>query len=255
MGYRQYETLLVEARENGIVVLTLNRPNKLNAMTDTMMRDIPAACADASSDPTARVLIVTGAGRAFSAGADREDVARRQKADQPWTIPHQVGKEADLMRTCELPAIAVIRGVCAGAGMGMALACDFRVMEENSFFFEAHLAAGLTPTYASWLLPRLVGLARATDIILSQRRLYAKEALAIGLANRVVPENEGMMAALEIAQELLKLPPLTLKMAKRALWVAQDSEKLQQVREFGGMANRMGRQGKVALEDAARPEG
>jgi enoyl-CoA hydratase/carnithine racemase len=233
--------LLLREPEPGIFELVFDRPERRNALTEEMMRALDPVVAHVNGVRGASALVIRGNGGAFCAGADRSVVARRRRADAAWRWPPLMGREADLLADCEVPTIAVVDGPAVGLGMGLALSCDICVMEPQGYFAEAHLALGLAPTAMCWWLPRMCGLQRAGDIILTGRRVYGEEAAAIGLAARLAEAGSGRAVALEIARQIATQPPVMSRFAKLALRLAQDQPRMTEVRRFGAMANRIHR--------------
>ncbi|WP_157756818.1 enoyl-CoA hydratase/isomerase family protein [Plantactinospora sp. KBS50] len=252
--FDQVPGLVVGEPEPGVFELLIDRPHRRNAVTEEMMRALPDIVERINNRPDAAVLIVRGSGRAFCAGADLGVVNQRRRTDPPWRWPQLMGREAELLDGCEVTTIAVVDGPAVGLGMGLALSADICVVEPDGYFAEAHLALGLAPTAMAWWLPRMVGLQRASDIILTGRRVAGAEAAAIGLAARLAEPGQGRATALAIAREVADKPRDMARYAKLALRVAQDRERMTQVRQFGGMANRMHRAW-LAAEHGAAGEG
>lgn len=204
--------------EAGVAWITLNRPDRLNAWTRTMEREVRDAVIAAGDDPAARVVVVTGAGRGFCAGADMDalkDIGdgegdhseSRMYPDPPrFTAPGpdiagQYPGRFGYLYACPKPVIAAINGPCAGIGLIFALYCDMRYAAESAKFTTAFAARGLIAEHGiSWLLPRLVGEARAMDLLLSARVFKGAEAAAMGLVNAALPEELLMDEVQEIAR-------------------------------------------------------
>lgn len=234
VGDQQLETIDLERRQD-VVVLTFNRPASLNALNDTSFVEMQEALARIAADDSVRVLVLTGRGRGFCAGADVKEVlvARAEPSRSP-KIPEPAGREWTIgLSELQIPVIAAVNGPAAGAGFGIALMSDIRIAAESAFFVEAHVARGLTPSIAAWYLPRVVGLTMASDLLLRERRIHAAEALRIGLVSQVVPDGELMETALSIADELADKPPFALRTAKVAIARSLDRPLLA-VREFAG---------------------
>ncbi len=204
--------------EGAVLTLTLNRPEALNSFTVAMKEELLAALKDAARDRAVRVVIVTGAGRAFSAG---QDLKERQGADVPdlgTELRARYNPIVLAMRRLEKPIIGAINGVAAGAGCSIALACDIRIASESASFIEVFGRVGLVPdTGSSWLLPRLVGYARAAEMVFTAEPVDATGAERIGLVNRIVPPERLMDEANGLAAKLASAAPLALALAKRAL--------------------------------------
>jgi enoyl-CoA hydratase/carnithine racemase len=244
------EGLTLEEVEPGIFDLVLDRPRQRNALTEQMMTALSTAVDTVNRYPGAVALIVSGHGDAFCSGADLSVVRDRRKGDAAYRWPEVMGREAELLADCEVVTIAAITGPAVGLGMGLALACDITVMEEQAFLAEAHLALGLCPTAMCWWVPRMAGLARASDIVLTGRRVGGPEAAAIGLVSRLVGAGEARAAALDIARDLAERPADMLRFAKLAMRMAQDEPRMHAVRRFGGAANRMHRMAEPPPEGA-----
>ncbi len=217
-----YEQLTLE-RHGHVAVVTLNRPETLNALNRDLQEETRAACAEVEGDDDLRVMIVTGTGRGFSAGADLSG-GRRPAPDE---VPPQeqrldtltwVGKQAVAFYRMSKPTIAAVNGVAAGAGMSLALACDLRVGTPRSRFKTVFAERSLSPDSGmSWFLPRIVGYSRAMDLIATSRSVDADEAYRIGLLDRLVPEEELLDASLEVANQMAALPPMAIRSGKRVV--------------------------------------
>ncbi|MCY4014287.1 MAG: enoyl-CoA hydratase/isomerase family protein [Gammaproteobacteria bacterium] len=213
--------LLVEKTEH-VAVLTLNRPQKLNALNGELRDAMLDAIADVKADDTVRAVIFTGAGRGFCSGADLtgggggQNTAPTQNEhldDLGW-----VGRQALAVYGLNKPVIGAVNGVAAGAGMSLALACDVRVGTEKSRFKTVFIERNLSPDSGmSFFLPRIVGYSRATDLIYTSRTVDAEEAHRIGLLDRLVDHDDLMESALELAGQMTSWPPLALRMSKRVL--------------------------------------
>jgi 2-(1,2-epoxy-1,2-dihydrophenyl)acetyl-CoA isomerase len=215
-----YETVTYETRGQ-VGILTLNRPEKLNAISAELRRDVAAVLATAQADDEVRALILTGAGRGFCSGADltggplpAADTSQNARLDEmAW-----VGIWAKLFHDFDKPLIGAINGVCAGAGMSWALACDVRIGSEHARFKATFIERNLSPDSGmSWLLPRIVGYAAAADIIFTSRMVLADEAKALGLLNRLVAHEDLLDEALAYAEQMTRWPPLALRMSKKVL--------------------------------------
>ncbi len=247
VGDRKLETLEV-VRHDDIVVLTLDRPDSLNALNEVAFEEVPETFARIREDDSVRVLVLTGRGRGFCAGADVKEVLPQRAAPQrSATIPEPAGREWTIgLPDLQVPVVAAVNGPAAGAGFGIALMSDIRIAAESAFFVEAHVARGLTPSIAAWYLPRIVGLTMAMDLLLRERRVYAKEALEMGLVSQVVPDNELMDATMSVARELAAKPPFALRTAKAAVNQALDAPLLA-IRQFAGAMEALS---KLALTEA-----
>lgn len=210
---REFKTLRLEREEN-IVQITLNRPERLNAMDDTMFEEVPQALRLIVDDDSVRAVIYTGAGRAFCAGREIAALAQRANAPEKFGVPKPAGREMEFVEGLQVPVIAAVNGAAAGAGMGVALLADFRIAAESAVFAEAHVQRGLAPSVSAWYLPRLMGVAKAMEVLLLEKRINAQDALRYGLVNSVVPDDQLLPAAWAMARRLAALPPLTVRFTK-----------------------------------------
>jgi enoyl-CoA hydratase/carnithine racemase len=183
--------ILTDVRD-GIATITLNRPEKLNAFAGSMREDLLQALRDATGNADSRVVVITGAGRAFSAGGDVQFMQRlQQNRDVDGLNKLLAAGAAIVTQIVEMPkpVIASINGVAAGAGCNLALACDYRIASENAKLGETFVRIGLHPDWGgTWLLPRLVGRGAAFEMMATGRMIEAEEALRIGMVDRVVSD-------------------------------------------------------------------
>jgi enoyl-CoA hydratase/carnithine racemase len=217
----EYETIEVTLGDDGVALVELNRPDVLNAVNMGMFADIPRVFADLDEESAASVIVLTGRGRAFSVGADMkerptmsiEDIRRRRQL-----APTVFGS----MSKCSKPVIAAVSGYALGGGCELALACDLIVAEESAVFALPETTLGVIPGGGgTQRLPRLVGLARAKDLILSGRRFSAVDAERWGMVSHLAPAGAALERALELARELAANAPVALAQAKRALDASQ----------------------------------
>lgn len=213
-----YETLRVERRES-IGIVTLHRPERLNAWTPTMGQELCEAFRDLDRDSTVRVVVLHGAGRAFCSGADLE-FFRRQLEDSPGES--SVTRSEDfplLLWRFSKPLIAALHGYALGVGATMALLCDLRIASRETkigfLFARMGVLAELGSTY---LLPRLVGLARASEMLFTGKMYSAEQCAEWGLVNHVVPTDEALKTALELAREMTECAPLSLRFTRQAMY-------------------------------------
>ena len=222
-----YSSVTYDVSE-GVALLTLNRPDKLNAFTVDMVAEIEDAVARAKADQGARVLMITGAGRGFCAGADVTAVAEQTPdTGGPAPLPERptrpVGEFVISIYEFPRPTIAAVNGVAAGAGISIALACDIRIGSEAATLAAGWSALGIVPDAgASWLLPRTVGVSRACELLYTGRHLDAREALQWGLYSRVTAVEEFPSAARELAQSIASGPPVALEFTKTGIKRAAD---------------------------------
>ena len=182
-------------RDGALSVITLDRPDVLNAFDETLTSALSAAIMDTASDASVRAVVITGAGRAFSAGQDLRDRAMQVEAGADLRLGDELRRRyhplITAIREMRKPVVAAINGVVAGAGLGLAVACDVRVASGSAVFRAAWSRVGLVPDAGSaFFLPRLVGWGRAMDLILTGEPVDAEEALRIGLVTRVWPDAE-----------------------------------------------------------------
>jgi 2-(1,2-epoxy-1,2-dihydrophenyl)acetyl-CoA isomerase len=208
-------------KEEKVATLTLNRPDKLNAFGGNMRQEILEGLEEACQDEDVRVIVITGAGKAFSVGGDvNEFVAGTSQimAKEATTERPTMSKIVLLINTVEKPVIASVNGVAAGGGCNLALACDIRIASERARFSEAFTKRGVHPDWGGiYFLPRLVGYAKAAELIFTGDVIDANEALRIGMVNRVVPHEELMIATKELARKIAKNAPMPISLAKRGL--------------------------------------
>jgi enoyl-CoA hydratase len=221
------EPLVLAERDAGVVTLTLNDPERRNAMSEAMGQAFVARTAELSGDPGVRAVIVTGAGGAFASGGDLAMIQGR--ADEASARPERARRVVgDAMRSfyrlflsvreLPCPTIAALNGSAVGAGLCLALACDVRIASATARLGLNFTALGLHPGMgATWTLPRLVGPARAAELLYSARLLSGEEAAAIGLVNRAVAAERVMPVARELAAEFSAMAPLANRAVKRAL--------------------------------------
>lgn len=215
------DSLLYAVDANGVATITLNRPAKLNAFNLPMIDAWAAALANARGDEAVRVIVVTGAGRAFCAGGDLGEMAEKLDApgfrhkDYLWEHVHRI---ALTLEDLDKPVIAALNGVAVGAGLDMALMCDLRFAAATARFSEGYVKVGLVPgDGGAWYLPRLVGVAKALELFWTGDRIDAAEALRIGLVNRVHPPEELLPATYAFARTLAEAPQRAVRMIKRVV--------------------------------------
>ncbi len=213
-----YDRVLVDIAE-GIGTLTLSRPEKLNAFDREMCRDLIDALRMLSGSDQVRVILLTGAGRGFCAGADLGTLA------EGAAELVGAGREVPvLIRTAPQPVLAAVNGPAAGGGANLALACDYRIASDQASIGQVFHTLGLVPDWGgSFFLPRLVGTAKALELVWSARMVPAAEALALGLFDRVVPHERLQAEARALARLWASQPPLAVRRAKEALYLSEQS--------------------------------
>ncbi len=208
-------------KEGGIGTVTLNRPDSMNALGGGMRQEILGAVETAAADPEVKVIVITGAGKAFCAGGDvKEFVSGGTRAEATLSIDQRPTRDKVvlLIQSTGKPVIAAVNGVAAGGGCNLALACDMRIASDRARFGETFVRRGVHPDWGGvWFLPRLVGYAKAAELIFSGEVIGAQEALRIGLVNKVVPHDELAAATKEFAAKFMKSAPIPVALAKKAL--------------------------------------
>lgn len=211
-----YETIIV-VQDNGVATITLNRPQALNAFVPEMNKELLDALRAAERDASVRCLMITGAGRAFCAGQDLKGRTPEQKGSLGASLREKYNPLIRQIRQSEKIVLAAVNGVAAGAGCNLALACDLRVASEKAKFIQSFVRVGLAPdSGGSFILPRLVGISKAMELLLLGDAIDAKEAQRIGLVARVFPAAEFAQAAREIAEQIAQ-GPRSLGLIKRAV--------------------------------------
>lgn len=225
---------------DGILTVTLNRPDSLNGLTISMTRALNDRLREAAASPEVRVVILTGAGRAFCAGGDIKEFDAIDEADPQWVRwrDHPVWNDIDhsaertrrasegplLLHGMPKPTIAMVRGACVGAAVALACACDFRMVSTTAFFSTAFARIGISGELgASYYVSKLVGVAKARELFFFADRVPAAEALGIGLVNRVVPDDALERETLAFARRLADGPPLAYRFIKANLNAAETS--------------------------------
>jgi enoyl-CoA hydratase/carnithine racemase len=221
-----YECLLYEVKD-GIATLTLNRPERLNALGGSLRQDLFDAVTRAGADPEVRVMVVTGAGKGFCSGGDVKAMgeAKAGQRERPLIEKIAPGRDRTLlaMREAPQPIIAAVNGAAAGAGMNLALGCDIRIASTTAKFTQAFVKRGLHPDWGgTYFLPRVVGMAKACEMIFTGEVIDAAEALRLGIVSRVVAPEELLPTAYEVARRIAAGPPVAIRLAKRSLYANED---------------------------------
>jgi enoyl-CoA hydratase/carnithine racemase len=221
------DCVLVEVAEDGVALVTLNRPEARNPLDPEVQEALVAAVLRLDADPGVRVAILTGAGSAFSAGGNlrRMDAAasaagpaERSPVEARRYYRHNIQRVPIAFERVELPIVAAVNGPAMGAGCDLACMCDLRIASESARFAESFVKLGIIPgDGGAWLLPRVVGFAKAAEMALTGDALSAAEALSCGLVSRVVPDAELLPAARELAGRIAANPPQAVRMARRLL--------------------------------------
>jgi enoyl-CoA hydratase/carnithine racemase len=212
----------------GVVQLTLSRPGRLNALTPPLVAELQAHLRDLAADQSCRVVVLTGAGRGFCAGLDltgfgvmpgTEDFGPVQKT---WATQRAIAALVQEIRRLPQPVIAAVNGPAAGGGLALVCASDIRIASATAVFATSFIRIGVTACDigTSWLLPRLVGAARAHELMLTSRRFDAEEALRIGLVTEVTAPDALASRVGATIDSLLAAPPLSLSLTKQGMWLA-----------------------------------
>ena len=220
---------IVLEKETGIATLTLNRPQQLNAITRQMVLALQKILADLEKDDSIKVLIITGAWQGFAAGLDTSALAELSDVS-----PEELMEEMRIFTFSffdfSKPAIAAINGVAAGAGLALTLLCDIRIASEEAKFFSGYNRMGLTPDIGTtYFFPRLVGMTRAKELLLTGEPFDAARALQMGMLNKVVPASEVMDEARKLAAKIAGGPSVAVNLTKQALHKSLTNSLEQQV--------------------------
>ena len=209
------KTVLYDVRDN-VAVVTLNRPDALNAFNRRQRAECVAALAEASANDAVRVVVLTGAGRGFSAGADVGDVKEPMRIED--ILNTEYGAAISVIASMQKPVIAAVNGAAAGIGMTYALACDLVVMSEDAYLMAAFSNISLVPDGGlTWILTRQLGYRRAYQLCVEAEKIDAQRCLEWGLANKVAPAGEALQCALDWAGDLAQRAPIAMASTKRAM--------------------------------------
>ena len=223
--YGKYEHLLFEHKEDGILLITINRPEVLNATNSRLHWELTQVWLDVHEDPDTRVAVITGAGKAFSAGGDLDDIEKRGK--DLAAIAGVMKEAADIVyniTNCDKPIVSAINGVAVGAGLAVALMADISVISETARFTDGHIRLGVgAGDHAAIIWPLLCGLAKAKYYLLTADFIDGKEAERIGLVSLCVPQEQVLPRAMEVATKLATGPQYAVRWTKRSLnnWIRQ----------------------------------
>lgn len=214
-------TVVLWERREGVGLITMNRPDRFNAMNRQLIAELAENLQGAEKDEEVKVVVITGAGKAFCAGGDIEGHPSFE-TDDPFVREKYI-REAHVitltLHRMPKPVIAAVNGVAAGAGLDMAMTCDIRIASEEARFTEVFAKAGLMPDMGgTYFLPRLVGVGKAMELLFTGDIIDAQEALRIGLVNQVVPSGELMTKTMELAKRLAKGPTQSYRLSKWAVY-------------------------------------
>ncbi len=222
-----YQTIIFNT-QGSIGVLRLNRPEKLNAFGGPIRDEILDVLGKIRDDQTIRVLVVTGEGRGFSAGGDIDHLKQLRENRDEEGFKLVLGKGQQITRTMRAlpkPVIAAVNGACAGAGFSFALGCDIRIASDRATFGPSFARIGLHPDWGgSWFLPKLIGSAKACELVFTGSMVPAVEAERIGLVNRVVPHDDLMPVVMDLATTMSLNPPGVLRLAKESIYRSLSSD-------------------------------
>ena len=217
--------VLVESVQDGIALLVMNRPERMNALNNDLATALNAALNRIAADDSIRVVVITGAGRAFCAGGDLGVIGKGREANNLKELEPilRAGMGAVLkMRTMPQPVIAAVNGAAAGAGMNVALAADIRISAEEAMFGQNFAKVGLFPDYGgTYFLPELVGPSKAAEMFYTGAMIDAQTALRLGLVNKVVPAAQLEAEVKDLAQKIAGGPPLAVRAVKKVLFADQ----------------------------------
>jgi enoyl-CoA hydratase len=228
-------TLLVDQPEEGVTRITLNRPDRLNAMTAELIAELHDALGAIATDPACRVVVLTGAGRGFCAGLDLGGYGPAPRSEGLGRVEVGFATQTHIatlvprLRALPQPVIAAVNGPAAGGGLALSLACDIRIAAASARFNVAFVRLGISgcDIGVSWMLPRLIGASRAWELMLTGRIIEAEEANRIGLVLRVVPDDRLLEAALETARLIVANSPWGIRMTKEVMWSQLEVSSLQ----------------------------
>jgi 2-(1,2-epoxy-1,2-dihydrophenyl)acetyl-CoA isomerase len=220
-GLIMSDSVLLQTRQGGVLTLTLNRPEKLNAFNDALVHALIDGLQAAATDSSVRAIVIRGAGRGFSAGQDLEVFVERRNSPNKLSVAEHLrdtyNKLVTIIREIDKPVIASLNGIAAGVGLSVALACDLRIAADNSVLTLGFSKIGLIPDGgASLMLPALIGLGRGLELAWSSDRIDAAEAHRLGLVNTVVPAAELEERTLAYAERFASVSPVAVGLTKRA---------------------------------------
>ncbi len=216
------ENILLTEKKGKVGIITLNRPDKLNAFNDELTFRLQDALKEMEKDKDVRAIVITGAGRGFCSGQDLQSRSISQDVGERPSLGDSIRRRYNpivtRIRRMEKPIIAAVNGVAAGAGASLAFACDLRIASETASFIQSFTKVGLVPDSGStFMLPRLIGATKAFELMVTADKLPAQEALKLNLVNKVVPEAELLKEAVELAEKLAAGPTKAFGLTKRAV--------------------------------------
>ena len=229
------KTVTIDRPTPDVALVTLDRPERLNAMSHELVADLHDALDEVGADTSCRVVVLTGAGRGFCAGLDLKGAGPAPgteglgRAQAGMTSQQHIARLVPKLRSLRQPVIAAVNGPATGGGLALALASDVRIAAESARFNVAFVRIGLSgcDIGVSWMLPRLIGASKAFELMLTGRLIDAAEADRIGLVSRVVPDGQVVDAALELAAEIAANSPFGVWMTKEVMWSNLETGSLQ----------------------------
>lgn len=222
------ETILYDVTDH-IATITLNRPDRYNALTPTLRQELLDAIEHSNNEADVRAVVITGAGKGFCSGGDMKENANAKSIDDVNPLSNKLEPIRDkiilAMRGSNKPYIAAVNGAAAGGGMGIALACDIRIAATKAKFGQTFSRRGLHPDWGgTYFLPRLVGTAKACELIWSGRMIGAQEALDLGIISQLTEPDDLIPTALEMARGFAAGPPVSIRLSKRAIYRGMEAE-------------------------------
>ncbi|MGP0093779.1 MAG: enoyl-CoA hydratase/isomerase family protein [Xanthobacteraceae bacterium] len=246
-GVEKLTTIRAELRAEGILIITLDRPDKLNAFDEQMIREMRSVIWKANFDARVRVLVITGAGRGFCAGRDIHGLDYENNlGTSGYRAYVRANHELfDDIENLEKPVIAAVNGICAGGGVEMAVACDFRMAAHGASFLLPENQLGVIPASgACSRMIQMIGIGRLKEMVMAALPVDAEEAFRIGLVNRVFPPDQLIEKTLDFARELIRRAPLAMGMAKHIINMCQNVDT-----ETGRMLERLGQSVLIRTQD------
>jgi enoyl-CoA hydratase/carnithine racemase len=246
-GIDKLTNIRAELRDEGILIVTLDRPAKLNAFDEQMIREMRSVIWKANFDPRVRVVVITGAGRGFCAGRDIHGLDYENNLETSGYRAYVRANHElfDDIENLEKPVIAAVNGICAGGGVEMAVACDFRMAARGASFLLPENQLGVIPASgACSRMIQMIGIGRLKEMVMAALPVDAEEAFRIGLVNRVFPPDRLMENTLDFARELIKRAPLAMGMAKHIINMCQNVDT-----ETGRMLERLGQSVLIRTKD------
>lgn len=210
-------SVLLERPVAGVAIVTLNRPSALNAFTQEMLQELARVASEVNEDTSLGAVVLTGAGRAFCSGRDRNELQAVGAREARRLVPESGSSESSSIRAMEPVVIAAARGAAVGGGLGLFMQADIRLASDDAYFVDGHVANAMIPSSEAWYLARRVGMARALEICVLGHRVSANEALEWGMIDRVTSDDLLVPDALELAEEFSRVSPELVRHTKAVL--------------------------------------